>query len=129
MSERSELQVALDALFTKEDVTDSSVSMYVINRFMAWSSELAPFAAAISRVRDDDMAREIWRSALPRRASAPRLFYPAPRSRKDEVLVETISIAHPHLTGEPARTAVAIAEAMGHKQDMMITYGVEEKDD
>lgn len=120
----SDLFRNLDALFTKQPV-EITPPLFIINRFLAWQPHLAPFAAAISRVRNNEMAWEIWRTALPRGSGAPRCGYPAPKvAPAAEKLVVAI-LERSRLGREDAELTVELATASGQLEDLLQTYGVE----
>lgn len=118
-----------DPLFDKsEDDPKSRPSMWLTNRALCWEVVLAPIAIGVSQLKDDDMAWEVWRTALPRQRKAPRLGYPAPkRPPKAEALV-TALMHHTNLGRNDAETAVDVASASGQLEAMMLTYGVDPED-
>lgn len=114
---------ALDRLFTKKPV-DNPPSMFVVNRFLSWRPEFAPYASVISHLKDQAMAWEVWRTALPK-GKAPRLGYPAPkRTPAADGLVEALML-RTHLSRPQAEEAVDIMEAGGVLEEMQLSYGVE----
>ena len=120
----SDLFTALDALFHKGNV-EKPPSLFVVNRFLAWQPDFAPFAAAISRLRDDAMAWAVWKTALPRAARGPRLGYPAPkRPAAAEGLIAAL-MERTHLSRSEAETTVDLAILAGETESMARTYGAD----
>lgn len=115
---------AIDALFHKKPV-EAIPGLFVVNRFLAWEPAYAPYAAAVSRIRDDAMAWEVWRGALPRKHKAPWLRYPAPKRQPAAEALVLALMERTHLSRARAEEAVDIMTATGTVDDAMAAYGVE----
>jgi hypothetical protein len=113
-----------DVLFDKKSIDDPP-HPYVLNRFLSSDADYASFAQELLlHTWNPAYTWEIWRGAVPKLPSAPRMRYAAPKKQKADALVERIKQVEA-LRREEVQLLIDLAGT----KELAAYYGVEIEED
>jgi hypothetical protein len=115
---------AINALFTKEEI-NTPPSDFMLHRFLSSQPQYAEVASELHTFcRDRARLWKIWQCALPKKAKAPFLPYPAPKKKTSTTIIEKYSELN-NVSLSVAEEEVGLLELMGMTEELKSDMGIE----
>ncbi len=128
MAASADIFKQMDQLF-RNQTPEGEIHTFALHRFLASDPAFAPIAMELSRIWDDKMVVEIWRTALPRSAKAPFFKYAGPRKAPAPAdIVRKIADVEGYTLAE-AEEVFLLLEVAGRADEVFAYYGIDASKD